>query len=478
MKTVKIKSFITKGIEAIPVEVSVSIADGIGIHLVGVQDIFVKEILLRSVTALQALGYSVPGRKIIINVKAADGLPVTVCASNLDLAVAVGILAASGQWKESIEHLSDFAVVGELGLDGNVRPVMGELAMTLASDRIILPYQNAVGLAHKPGVEDRGRVYAVKTLNDIKEILGFPERYDALDAAPEKTGKQTQEDDADTAFIDSSSDARSALLVAAAGGHSINLVAFGGRYLTKCLHSILPRLTEKQYIDTEKVYETSGMHLPDMITPPMCVATSNSSLSVMVGGGANVKPGEVSLANGGLLVLRDLADWPKATLETIHRVKEDGFVKLARLRSTVQFPAEFLLAGAVHPGEKFKEKAEDIFDISYPVNNFSISKTPVGESSKDLRKRVEKARAIQAKRYRNENFKTNSGLKGGLLDKYINLSDDAKELMKNLPAPPEFNNVGNVSRLKRVARTFADLDGDKEVEKVHILKALNLITMC
>lgn len=477
MKTVKIKSFITKGIEAIPVEVSVSIADGIGIHLVGIQDIFVKEILLRSTTALMSLGYRFPGRKIVIDIKAADGKPVTCHASNLDLPVAVGILAASGQWKDSAEHLNDFAIVGELGLDGCVRPVASELTMALASKRIILPSANAAYLAHKPGVEDRGKVYAASNLNDVRVIVASPEEHDALDIVSNRKGKAIQEDNADTAFIDGATNARRALLIAAAGGHDINLTVKSNRYLTRCLHSILPRMTENQYIETEKVYEAKGQHLPDTVMPPLREPAYISTLVTMVGGGANVEPGEVSLANNGLLILNDVAGWSKPMLETLRRVREDGYVKISRLNGTVQFPANFLLAGATLPDEKFKEKTEGLFDISYAVGDFTISRTPVGTSSETLRKRVEKARAIQAKRYADEAFETNSCLKGETLDRYCDLSTAAKEFIKKIPAPPEFDNAGNVSRLKRVARTIADLDGEKQVSQAHLLEALNFIAM-
>ena len=196
METVKVKSYITKGIKAVPVEVSVSVSDGLGILMVGLQDSSVKEVLLRTTTALMSLGYRVPGKKIVIVIKSSDNLPVTCCASNLDLPVAVGILAASDQWKE-IENLSDIAIVGELGLDGTVREVRSEYTIALAADKVIIPKVNAARLADKPGVLDQHKVYVASNINDALYALKTPDAFDINNVNLHDNDERTEPDKAD-----------------------------------------------------------------------------------------------------------------------------------------------------------------------------------------------------------------------------------------------------------------------------------------
>ena len=498
METVKIKSYITKGIKAVPVEVFVSVTDGIGIHLVGLQDSSVKEVLLRTTTALMSLGYRVPGKKIVIVIKSSDNLPVTCCASNLDLPVAVGILAASGQWKE-IENLSDIAIVGELGLDGTVREVRSEYTIALAADKVIIPKVNAARLADKPGVLDQHKVYVASNINDALYALKTPDAFDINNVNLHDNDEQTEPDKADFKYVSGADLTRRALEIAAAGGHSINLIGgYERAYLIRCLRSILPPMSEEEYIETEKIMEAQWVNTSGKSERPIQYALLGAGMmTALVGGGPEIKPGEVSLAHNGILVLDEFNYWPDNLLKALKPIVEDRKVRISRLREAIEYPANFILVGKSWPchcgghrsecrcseaerevfAETIANKGRNLFDVTHWVGPFRVFPEAVGVDSATIRKRVIKARRMQAKRLAGTGIEVNGKLNDKLTEKFCILPDEIqRNLEVRLVAETQENINERLARVKRVARTIADLDESENIDATHVLEALSYFT--
>lgn len=502
MTSIIIKSFITRGIEAVPVTITTTISEGIGIHLVGsLQDISVKEVLLRVCTALEAIGHHIPGKKIIIHIKTANGEMITSGASGLDLPVAVSILAASGQADLTQEQLDGYALAGELGLDASLREIKGEYAMCLAAEKIILPKENAARLQYKPGVQGEGKVFLASTLVEALGIPGGPERHDIgnlslhrNDETEENTGPLP-----DFKYITGPDNSRRALMIAAAGGHGI--VLRGGErtdYLIGCLHSIFPAMTAQECTETELLHEAAWTHRPEPVRArPVRTVCPGTTITGLLGGGHDIQPGEASLANNGILVLKNLTDWPKVVFEALRPVHAAGHVRISRLHKCIEYPARFIPIGTekncpcglthdkctctpdqiIRFNRRIAEYASEIFDLSHTVGPFEISDRPVSVSSEEIRRRVEAARDFQRKRYVAEGIRTNAELRGDLLQKYCPLPKDTEAELHGIVK--EYGHDGRVfaESLRRVSRTIADLEGDTNIEAVHVQEALCFITL-
>lgn len=494
MKTVTVKSFITKGINAIPVTITTSVTDGIGIHIVGVQDISVKEILLRVCTALESAGYKVPGKKIVVDIRPADNKMVTDCASNLDLPVAISIIAASEQKLIATKHFQEYALVGELGLNGDIREVKSEYTISLAADKIIIPLVNAARLRHMPGIEDQHKVFVASNLEEAFHIFRDPEMFDINNAPLHDNQDKPEKNDADFKYVQGGHNIRRALEIAAAGGHSINLI--GGEnvnYLIKCFHSILPAMSREEFIEKEKIYEAAWKQTDGLPVRPVRMPHYNSSIIPIIGGGFKTMPGEVSLAHNGILVLDEFNEWPQTVIEAIRTVKSAGVVKISRLNSAIEYPAKFILVGkskACPCGKplykctcdartrenalrSLSDKSKGLFDITHWVGEMSIQTEQINVSSEEIRIRVERARKIQTERYEGTDIRTNADLKPSQIKLFCKMSDaNEKELQRLTSAPGHFG-PECIARIKKVARTIADLDDSENIESTHIIEALN-----
>ena len=492
MKTTTIKSFVTKGIRAVPVTVSVSVTDGIGIHLVGVQDASVKEILLRVCTALQALGYHVPGKKIVIDIKEADGRFVTTDASNLDLPVAIGILAASEQVSVAKKRLEEYAIVGELGLNGSVRAIRGAYGIATAADKVILPQDNGRGLKGKPGVYGANKVYLVSNIEEVLHVFRDPIMFD-LDIVPLKDAERKVEISTavDLAFLRGNEAVRRALEIAAAGGHDIRITGNGGTdFLVKCLYSLLPPMTEKEATETTTIYQARGTNCIAPDGRPLRIPDMGTSVPALIGGGGRaVLPGEVTLAHNGVLFLRELGDWPKSLSLCLRGVRNDRKVTVSRLSEKFEFPADFLLMGTAHtcPCGRGEEKctctasqkkvyrevvdkvSEGLFDMYCRVEGVDISPVRVSESGEAVKARVAAARKIQERRFADTDIKTNADMTPVEFNTYGHLSEEGRTALQRFtdyPSHPEF-----ALSVMRVARTIADLDGSETIKAEHIAEA-------
>ena len=351
------------GIDAVPVTVEVDVINGIGIHLVGLADVAVKESLLRTVTALQSMGFHIPGKKIVINLAPAH-LPKS--GSGYDVPIALGIIAASQQ--RDLPGLGRYIIMGELGLDGSVREVPGALPMVELAGKqglsgAILPVRSAM-----EAVENRDTLlFGVETLADVLAIL--EEKEDPAEMliwnTPrfQQAQRQAQQQKAAPSYMDfadiiGQEGAKRAIEIAAAGGHNLAMVGAPGAgksSLARALAGILPPMTTEEALQTSKIYSVAGKRSGEVFglirERPFRSPHYSASLPAIVGGGGgdNILPGEITLAHHGVLFLDELAQMPKATIEALRGPLEDRKVTISRLRMKLEYPASFMLVAASNP---------------------------------------------------------------------------------------------------------------------------------
>lgn len=495
------------GIEATPVTVEVNIDRGIGIHLVGLADTAVKESLMRTITALQSLGFHIPGKKIVINLAPAD---LRKNGSGYDLPIALGIIASSDQMP--LPGLGKYLIMGELGLDGSVREVpcslpYAELAIRGGLEGCILPVQSAL---EAEGYRQT-RIYGVGRLGEALRIL--QEREDCGDLLvwnrPEYRDRLERErlwkdrpGYMDFADIIGQEGAKRGAEIAVAGGHNLILVGppgSGKSSLAKALTGILPPMSPEESLMTSKIYSVAGKgdSLGLMRRRPFRSPHYSASIAAIVGGGGgeNLIPGEVSLAHNGILFLDEFANAPKSVIEALRSPMEDRCVGISRLRAKVSYPADFMLVAASNPcpcgywgeGERCTctpgQRAAylsrlsgpilDRIDIQlwmHPVDTGKLVNRVRGESSAAVAERVLAARKIQKERFRDGEFFTNAGMGSRELEKYCPLDNECKDLMEKLIRRMGLS-ARAFSRIVKVARTIADLAGSRDIRPAFLAEA-------
>lgn len=492
------------GIEAVPVTVEVDIAKGIGIHLVGLADIAVKESLLRTMTALQSIGLRIPGKKIVINLAPAD---MHKSGSGYDLPIALGIIAASGQCE--LPDIDKYLIMGELGLDASLRKVAGalpmaELAIRMGLKGCILPEESA---KEAYGYYETS-IYSVRNLNDAINILSgnrledyLIDHYNCKDSSPGTDAPLY--DYMDFSEIIGQEAAKRGLEIAAAGGHNVIMIGAPGSgksSLAKALSGILPEMTREESIVTSKIYSISGKTRPGpglMKKRPFRAPHYSASLAAIIGGGngENIRPGEISLAQNGILFCDEFAQMPRSVTEALRGPLEDRKVVVSRLRAKVEYPASFMLVAATNPcpcgyygeGDKcsctvgqrtaylsrLSGPIMDRIDIQlwlHPVDPKKLVSGDRSESSYSVSQRVLAARNVQRRRFYNDNIFTNSEMSNRMIKKYCPLSSDCKTLMENLIA-----NLGlsarAFSRVVKLSRTIADIEQCEQIMPKHIMEA-------
>ena len=499
------------GIEAVPVTIEIEITLGLGIHLVGLADAAVKESLLRTITALQAKGFRIPGKKIVINLAPAD---LHKQGSGYDLPIALGIIAASEQ--RSLPGLEKYLIMGETGLDGSIRYVSGtlpmvELALRSGMRGCILPEASALEASDYQDA----LIYSVRDLDEVFRILEEKEdpsdllvwNTDAYRRLGE-TGAQGSGGYMDFSDIIGQETAKRGAEIAAAGGHNLIFIGTPGSgksSLAKAIAGILPPMSMEESLITSKIYSVAGKSggVRGLIRQrPFRAPHLSASKAALLGGGSgeNILPGEVSLATGGVLFADEFCEAPKSTLEALRGPLEDRKVIISRLKAKVVYPASFMLVAAANPcpcgyyGEgdrctctpgaranylsKLSGPVMDRIDLQVFVNSVRASDLVSSEETRWQREnsaavaaRVARAREVQKQRFSGvEGVFTNAEMGARDLRVFCPLSEECKQLLERLIGKLGLS-ARAYTRIIKIARTIADLASQPDILPAHLSEA-------
>ena len=486
------------GISGNMVRVEADISSGLPVFdVVGLAGSEVKESKERVRTALRNCGYTLPPSRITVNLSPAN---IRKTGNGFDLPIAIAILLAMQRLKN--EHFAETVVIGEMGLFGQIQPVNGVLSMVLKAkeegfSRFIVPKDNVSEALLVPEIT----VYGVENIQELVELINYgaiPEEK-AIRQDTASSGKYNP----DFANMNGQLFLRRACEIAASGMHNILMIGPPGAGKTmaaKCLPSILPEMTLKEQIEVSKIYSACGLldsRQGLMTERPFRNPHHTISDVGLTGGGLYPKPGELSLANSGILFLDELPEFRKSTLEVLRQPMEEKRVHISRAYGNYIFPADFMLVAAMNPCPcgyypdpvkcrcdrmsvsrylgRISQPLLDRIDICTDVENVSfheLTETRINESSAEIRKRVEKVHELQHVRYEKESFLFNSQIPSELVDTYCSLDSKERDFMAE-----NYDGLGLTARtyhkVLKVARTIADMEGSPDIQLKHLKEALH-----
>ena len=489
-----------KGIEGFAVSVEVDIAPGMPtLAVVGLPDAEVRESKERVVAAVRNSGFDFPTKRITVNLSPAE---LRKSGTQFDLPIALGILAASEQLSpDAAAKIKDLLVLGELALDGSLRPCAGVLPMLISCKKLgktaVIPPQNVL-----EGQVSGAPFITPHTLKDLAEYLEGKQTLQDVKLAYVPQEEEAPVQELDFSEVKGQALAKRALEIAAAGGHNVLMIGLPGTgksMLAKRFPGILPPLTQEESLEITKIYSICNLMGKSRLLTRRPFRDPHHTISdvALIGGGSTPRPGEVSLAHNGVLFLDEFAEFSRSSLEVLREPLENGRVTISRAKETVSYPARFTLIAAMNPcpcghlGDpikpctcspmqvnRYKSRISgpllDRIDLTVNLNPVKYSdwnKKSEGETSAQIRERVLKAREIQRKRFANSATTANAFMTPKEIKDFCPLPAGADAILET--AMRKFGlSARSLDKILKTARTIADLDGKDNIEVKHLVEVM------